>query len=732
MLRPRRGLPLPPTAMTSPEPSFRPPRAVWVAFWTLAALMAASLAVVVLRVDLSPQVEPDFFFSTEDPALQASQRIEALFPSRPQLVIAAVGMGLDGPAYRDPGYVEQIRGLTAELAAIPGVARVQSLTSGPASPATVADSPLWRRLLLAADPAATHLVALVDADGGAGLIARVEAVLARHRDSKLRLEVSGVPYVVELIRRHLLRDLRVFSSAAIAVFGLVILFVYRSWPLVVGTLLACVGACLATLTALYLLGTPIGLLTANIATIVFVLTLSHTVFLTANWRRLREGMEPEAAVARAVRITFTASVWCMVAALSGFGSLLLASAKPLRQLGVSGLVGTVTAIVVAYGFYPAFLRWGRPAAATPLSRRLAAAKLPGPWATTAAAILCLAAAFGLGRLDTDPSLLAYFAPGGELRSGLALIDRNGGSSPLEIVVSDPGGRRLDAPEAQAALEAFQEGLEKEPAVGMALSLPVLLAEARRVPFVAFLPPDKIVDVLAGDNYGRIARSFLNEDRTQAMYFLRMREAGRAEAREAVVRRLIGLAAEAGLRVELVGGLYDLQGKLGQLVRASLGRELGGLLAFFVLVAAAVTRRARAAAAMVGCLGAVPLLLLGAVGWLGQPVDVIAAPGANVAISLGIDAMIHLAMAVRRRRRAGDGEAAAWANALGQQRPAIVGAMSILAAGFGIFVLSSFPPTRRFGLLVAAGSLLSAAMALRVLPWLAAAGRRRAAAAAASS
>ena len=90
--------------------------------------------------------------------------------------------------------------------------------------------------------------------------------------------------------------------------------------------------------------------------------------------------------------------------------------------------------------------------------------------------------------------------------------------------------------------------------------------------------------------------------------------------------------------------------------------------------------------MVACLAAVPVLLLGTIGWIGQPVDVISAPGANVAIALGIDAMIHLLMAVRRRRRAGEGIETAWIQAAAQQRPAIVGAMSILAAGFAIFVV----------------------------------------------
>ncbi|HEX9730476.1 MAG TPA: MMPL family transporter [Thermoanaerobaculia bacterium] len=710
--------------MTHPDdadcpPSARSPWSPWVArvvFWLLVAAMGGSLWVV-LRIDLTPRVESDFFFSTGDPAFQATELIGELFPSRPQLIVNALA-----PDVWSGDALDRVRRLSDELAALPGVAAVQSLTHGPPTPAVVPESPVWSRLLLSEDPNATQMIVTLEEGESRELVARVEQVLAAHDRPSFDLEVSGVPYVIELIRRYLMRDLKVFSSAALLVFGLVIAILYRSLPLVAGTLLSCVGACLLTLTALHLAGTPIGMLTANIATIVFVLTLSHTVFLTANWRRVRPGLSPEKALATALWITFAASFWCMVAALLGFGSLLLASARPLRELGVSGVVGTVAAIVVAYGFYPVFLRAARSAPPALWSRPDARHRLPGPLASVVIAVLCAAAAFGLPRTETDPSLLAYFAAGSELRHGLETIDRHGGSSPLYLVVSDPGKRRVDSPEVEPRLERLQRRLENDPAVGMALSLSVLLEEARRAPFAVLFGTAQLVDLLAGERFDQVARGFVTDDRVLALYFLRMHETGREEEREAIVARLVAAAREAGLEPELVGGLYDLQGKLGELVASSLARELGGLLAFFVLVAAAVARAARPAAAMVLCLAAVPVLLLGAMGYLGQPVDVIAAPGANVAISLGIDGMIHLVMAVRRRRRAGDGEREAWGEACRQMRQPIVGAMLILAAGFGIFVLSSFPPTQRFGSIVAAGTLISAAMALLVLPYLAAAGR----------
>lgn len=706
-----------PSPPSDPSPS-APQNRLWAraAFWALVTAMALSLWAVVFRVDLTPRVESDFFFSTEDPAFQASRRISELFPSSPQLILSA-----QGPDVTAPEYVERIRELSDTLLADLQVGAVQSLTHGPSRPAAVLTSPIWSRLLLSSNPNATQLVVSVADDAGADLVARVEAILEAQSRPSFDLEISGVPYVVELIRRYLLRDLKVFSGAALLVFGIVISLLYRSVPPVAGTLLSCVGACLITLMILHSADVPIGLLTANIATIVFVLTLSHTVFLTANWRRVGASLEPAAALARALHITFTASFWCMVAALSGFGSLLLANAKPLRELGVSGVVGTSVAIVVAYGFYPFFLRAGRAAPGSGADG--GQQRLPGAGGPLVIALLVAAAASGLAAIDTDPSLFAYFGKDSEIRRGLELFDASGGSSPLYLVVADPDGARLDSRAAAAALARLQESVEAEGAVGVSLSLPVLLAEAKRVPFAALLPTEQLVNILSGERYDRIARSFLTEDRSQALFFLRMRETGRAEPRRRIVERLANLAPAAGLEAGLVGGLYDLQGQLGELVATSLVRELGGLLAFFVLVAAAVSRRWRVTAAMVACLAAVPVLLLGAMGHLRAPVDVISAPGANVAIALGIDAMIHLVMAVRRRRHAGDSERAAWLGACVRMRAPIVGAMLILAAGFGIFVLSSFPPTQRFGTLVAAGTLISALMALVVLPFLATVGLR---------
>lgn len=693
------------------------------AFWALAALSLIAVAWVGLKVDFEPRVGSDFFFSTDDPQLATSRVIAELFPSSPQLFVAAAQPEEEAVELAPEAERRELQELGRELAALEGVADVKSPWQGPAGPTAAREGPLWRRLVLSSDPRMAYFVVALEEEADEGeLVSELEALLARYGAPDRDLHVAGVPFVVENVRRELLRDLRVFTLTALLVFGVAIALVYRSWRISLATLATCLAAAALTLAILDLLGIAIGLLTANIVTIVFVLTLSHAVFLTARWRRLAsEGGERSAE--RAAREVFGASFWCMVTTLLGFSSLLFASARPLRELGLSGAIGAAVAIVAAYSLYPRVL------AALPLPKRTPrdfegfelAGKRQTGIALTLAAVAVLAAV-GLPGLETDPPLPSYFGEGSAVRAGLERIDLADGTSPLQWVVRDPAGGVLIGKENLAKLDRLQEALEDDPAVGSALGLPVLLAQARQFPMAFLLSTEQLLEILESPVFDGVARNFLSPERDRAHFFLRMRETGRAEPRRAVVERLEAHVRAAGLEVELAGGLYDLQGRLGELVASSLAAGLGGLFALFLVVAFAVARSPGPALAMVASLTLVPVVVLGAFGLLGQPLDVISSPAANVAIALGIDSMIHLVTAMRRRRNAGDPAPRAWTAALAETGPAILGAAFILAAGFGIFGLSSFPPTQRFGLAVALGTLIAATTALVVLPRLATAGR----------
>jgi len=452
--------------------------------------------------------------------------------------------------------------------------------------------------------------------------------------------------------------------------------------------------------------------------------LSHLVYMTFNWQTLadrghRLGKESPNLAADARRMTFPASFWSMVCASLGFGSLLIVQAKPLRELGFGGVLGTVVAFICAYVMYPPFLRWSVPRKSKLVEQEPPRRFWSQRYTLLSLGVILLSAGlgFGLTKVNTDPSLLDYFKPHSKLRDGLEYVDNSGGCNPLTLVVSAADGSLLNTDAAYEKMWRLHGALENYKDVGTVISLPTLLSEGDRTPFSFLLSYEKMTEMMEQPKYARVAKSFVTKDRTDAMFLVRMVEERRDKYRLQVVDDLRAICRKYGFKPELVGGIYYLEGRLAQLVASSLVTGLFWLNLLFIVIAWIVARSVRGALAMILSLTLVPLCMLGGIGWLRVPMDVISAPATNVCIGIAIDSMIHLVFGVRRAQRDGEKGWAAWVAARKEQWRGIVYSDVIFAAGFAIFVLSDFPPTQRFGLVVLAGCIIDILANLFVLPLL---------------
>src|SRR5437773_2600503 len=685
--------------------------------WEMLAVTIVLLILVAAFVDLKPVVDENFFFSTSDPGVVQSKKIEQHFPSRPELILTVSSRDISSPRY-----LGRIQKLTQEIDSIDGVNSVKSLTAGPKSLQDAVASPFWSRLLIAKDRKASNLIVFLEGKNTEALIKRVQRIMHELDDKDFRIHIAGPPYVVEMIRRSLEHDFWYFSLTAVVLFGLTMAAMFRSARVFLGMLATCTSAVLLTLLLQSLFGKKIGILTVNLGTIVFIVALSHLVYMTFNWQTLADrkgqlGKEAPNLASAALRMTFPPSFWSMVCASLGFGSLLLVQAKPLRELGFGGVLGTVVAFVCAYVMYPPFLRW-----AVPRESKIVEAEPPHwfwsrrfEWLSLGVILLSVGLGFGLRRVNTDPTLLDYFKPHTELRDGIEYVDRTGGSNPLTPVVSAADGSKLNTDAAYKKLSASHGPPANQKDVGTVISLPTLLAEGDRTPFSFLISYEKMMQMLEQPKYARVGKSFINENRSEALFSIRMLERKHDEHRLDVVDDLRSVCRKYGFKAELIGGIYYLQGRLAKLVAESLVTGLFWLNLLFVVIAWVVARSIRGALAMIVSLTLVPLSMLGGIGWFHIPVDIISAPATNVCIGIAIDSMIHLVFGVRRAQRDGEKGWDAWIFAREEQWRGIVYSDVIIAAGFAIFLLSDFPPTQRFGLVVLAGCIIDILANLFVLP-----------------
>jgi uncharacterized protein len=539
--------------------------------WVMVGTTLLLFVLVATLVDLKPEVKENFFFSPKDPEFQQTAKINKLFPGGSQMIVNVAG------PIASERYLDKIRRLTQEFQSLKGVTSVNSLTEGPKNLEDAEKSAFWTRLLLADNRRSSNVVVFVSDDADSQiLIARMEAIEQKLEAKDFQIQMAGAPYIAEMMRRSLKHDFDTFSLTSFLLFGAAMWVLFRSWKLTVGILATCSSAVLVTLLLQQVLGQKIGILTANLTTIIFVITLSHLVYMTFNWQTLAQGSgapaEQQGLGGKAWRMTLPASFWSMVSASLGFGSLLLVRAQPLKQLGLGGTVGTIIALVTAYVMYPSFLDWARPnqtRAVGESASRSAFWQGKFVWVAVITVAVSAVVSLGLTRLNTDPSLLDYFKKGRQPREGLEVVDRNGGTNPLTIVVASKGGGRLDNGDQYEHMWDLQGALEHHEGVGTVLSLPVLMEEAHRRPLAPLLGWKKLISILEEPKHQRVAAAFLTKDRTLTAYYLFMDEHGRTMPRVEVVQNLRELIRKQGFVPYLLGGFYELQGALAQMVARSL-------------------------------------------------------------------------------------------------------------------------------------------------------------------
>ena len=688
-------------------------------------LTVAQVWFLLAFVDLKPHVGYDVFFASNDPSYKDDIRISRLFPRNDNQILINFSGDIFDPQYQ--GRVKEFGGL---LLNFKEVKDVKSIMRGPRNVPDAVESSLWRRLLIPGKDASSNMLVIlkpsVPAEGLSVLIPRIENLKAVFESEDFTIKISGLPYITELIRRHLTEDLRTFTMLAFLIFGLVVIFVFHSWQIFLGMVVTCFNAAALTLMGMNLLNVKIGILTANLTTIIFVMTLSHMVFLTFNWKHIL-GIEDNRAAAReAMKITFPASFWSMATTLLGFLSLLHVQAKPIRELGAAGAIGTLIAFAVAYGVYPAFLSLKKPShEKTDLFVRNFYKHLfnffePRKWIVFGAIIgLAVFTLPFLKTLDLDPSLLSFFSPKSEITKGLKHIDARGGSNPLVIVIKSGANEPLSSKTNIQRLLGLQDQLETHRDVGTLLSMPLLVEEARRSSFWSFLFSNQtLLKWMASAKYDSIAKGFITDDQKSTLLFFRMNEEGRVKHRLEVVTEIKGLIEKKGFDPYLTGGVYALQGNLSRHVTVSLIYGLGQLLFVFLIIAFIASLKIRTALAMSFAIGMIPLCILGVVGALGLPMDTIAAPAANIAISMGIDAMLHMVNASRRFWKHETEGAALWHKVRERMWEPVMTSMFIVASGFAIFFFSSFPPTQRFGGSIVLGTVISAFSAIFIFSLLA--------------
>ncbi len=590
-------------------------------------------------------------------------------------------------------------------------------------------------------------------------VEQIRAILDRYRD-RATIHLGGVPMVAVDMIDFVRNDISTFGVGVALFIVLLLAAAFRRlrWVLVPSAI--CATTVVAMVGWIGLMRWPVTVVSSNFISLVLIITLSLIVHLIVRYREIQshdESLSQPTLVRETLRSKFKPSFFTALTTGISFASLMFANIQPVKDFGLMMVCSVVAGFVFTFILFPALLAPFRPARpwhsqndwAGMVNRGIAHVVHCHPTGTSLAFVVIVTAGIaGAAQLTVENRFIDYFHDDTEIYQGMALIDRElGGTTPLDVIIEAPQSFLEDYEEQRAFDEemgvaseptpvngfwynptnldravAIQEYLESFDATGKVLSIATAWQMVKQIndgePLAPYelgilynrVPEDlraQLIDpYMTGDGneirFGiRVIDSLPGLERDQLLENIR---AGLPENFQVVEPPQVQLSGMLVLYNNVMQSLYESQ--IITLVLVSVA---------IMLMFAALYRSLRMAV-----IGPIPTLVaasmvLGVMGWIGLPLDIMTMTIAAIVIGIGVDDTIHYVDRFQLEVAGGAGYPTAAEVAHREIGRAMVYTTMIVTIGFSILTLSNFMPTIYFGLLTGLAMVFALISNLALLP-----------------
>lgn len=603
-------------------------------------------------------------------------------------------------------------------------------------------------------------------------IASVRSILDRHRNMA-QIHLGGLPMITSDMIDYVRSDIRVFGvGVALFLIGLLaVAFKRPRWVLI--PMVICVAAAIGMVGYLGLMDWRVTVVSSNFISLMLITALALTVHLMVRYLELQAETpdgEQRAMVQETIRSKFLPSLYTALTTQVAFASLIISGIRPVIDFGWMMVAGVGLAFVLCFLLFPAAtvrLAPGNPVfrrhdVTATITRSLAQVieRFKTPTLLIYALLVALSVV-GLMRLTVENRFIDYFKESTEIHQGMVLIDRQlGGTTPLEVIV-DPDKDFLEmlAEESAAGPDEFEEDplyedeladedsagisgdsywfnmfqlsdadkihayLDDQPETGKVLSISTTMA------LVTLLNNDEPLDnftlAVLHKRLPEFIREtlfapYMSEDGNQLRFAIRVIDSDPDLKRNELIERIRGdLVEKLGLeeeQVHLSGMLVLYNNVLQSLFRSQILTLAVVFLAIGTMLLILFRNWKLAAIGVVPTMVAA-IVILGTMGWLGIPLDIMTITIAAITIGIGVDNTIHYIHRVSEELAVDGDYWAAVERSHGSVGRAIYYTSVTVTLGFSILVLSNFIPTIYFGLLTGLAMLIALIANLTLLPLL---------------
>jgi predicted RND superfamily exporter protein len=362
---------------------------------------------------------------------------------------------------------------------------------------------------------------------------------------------------------------------------------------------------------------------------------------------------------------------------------------------------------------------------------------------------------GVSRLVVENSFINYFKETTEIYQGLKVIDEKlGGTTPLDVIVEidgpatsaataaakteEPGGEEFDefdefeeandekywfTADRMALATKIHDYLDSLPETGKVLSLATMLKIATKLNNGQPLDNFQLALVYSElpEKFKRIIlKPYVSPQHHHLRYSIRVKDSEKSLRRDAFLKKIRhDLVNKLGIKedkLRLAGMLVLYNNMLQSLFKSqilTLGVVVLALLGMFFILFRSLKLALIAIAPNLLAISVV----LGVMGWLNIPLDMMTITIAAISIGIAVDNTIHYIYRFKYEFQFGSSYIVTVHQCHGSIGRALCYTSLTIISGFMILVLSNFIPSIYFGLLTGLAMLIALLAALTLLPQL---------------
>jgi len=588
-------------------------------------------------------------------------------------------------------------------------------------------------------------------------INEIRDVIKRYGENA-QIHLGGLPMITDDMMSFVKSDIVVFGIGVFLFIIITLWLIFKKIKLVLIPLLGCAFSVGTMVGVLGMLGWKVTVISSNFIALMLILNMAMNIHITVRFLQIKKefvNFSIQEAVYEASSKMFLPIFYTALTTICAFLSLIFSGIKPIIDFGWMMTLGLIVSVIITFTLVPALLNTFS-SIKDSIDQKEQRSKITNALSNFtknntsvifgSALIVIVLSVFGISKLEVENSFINYFDKKTEIYKGMKLIDdKLGGTTTLDVILEFPIKKEKkekddefsewdddnqDAAEDPSKywftrnkidkILKVHDYLDSLPEIGKVMSFGSIIRVAED------LTGSKLETLEAGVLYSKIPEEikkeiispYISVKDSEARISVRIKDSTKDLRRNDLINKIKKeLVTKVGLKKEeyKLAGVVILFNNLLQSLFKSQILTLGVVMLGISLMFLILFRNL-----ILSFIGVVPnfiaaFFILGIIGLLGIPLDMMTITIAAITIGIAVDNSIHYIYRFKEEFKKIKNYNQTVDRCHNTVGVAILNTSITIVFGFSILVLSNFIPTIYFGIFTGIAMLLALISVLTLLP-----------------